>query len=195
MAEVIIDNTQPHLGGNNVSLNRHTFAPEAWTYIIQKYNIRSVLDVGSGYGHHSKWFAEQGLRSYAIEGLQQNVDNAVYPTRRVDLTEGSYTTQVDMVNCIEVVEHVEEKYIDNLLTTLTCGKYIFMTHGIPGQRGHHHVNCQWQEYWIEHMESRGFNYAEEDSKEIRKLCTGTKQNNENGKHINESGLFFIRKEK
>jgi hypothetical protein len=45
------------------------------------------------------------------------------------------------------------------------------------------------------MESRGFNYAEEDSKEIRKLCTGTKQNNENGKHINESGLFFIRKEK
>ena len=39
MAEVIIDNTQPHLGGNNVSLNRHTFAPEAWTHIIQKYNI------------------------------------------------------------------------------------------------------------------------------------------------------------
>ena len=70
-----------------------------------------------------------------------------------------------------------------------------MTHGIPGQRGHHHVNCQWQEYWIEHIEARGFNYAEEDSKEIRKLCTGTKQNNENGKHINESGLFFIRKEK
>ncbi len=195
MAEVIIDNRQPHLGGNNVSLNRHTFAPEAWTHIIQKYNIGSVLDVGSGYGHHSKWFAEQGLRSYAIEGLQQNVNNAVYPTRRVDLTEGSYTTEVDMVNCIEVVEHIEEKYLDNLLTTLTCGKYIFMTHGIPGQRGHHHVNCQWQEYWIEHIEARGFNYAEEDSKEIRKLCTGTKQNNENGKHINESGLFFIRKEK
>tara|TARA_R110000782_G_scaffold137432_1_gene229942 strand:+ start:793 stop:1998 length:1206 start_codon:yes stop_codon:yes gene_type:complete len=193
MAEVVLDAEHPHLGGNNVELNRHTFAPEAWTYIIDKYNIKSVMDVGSGYGHHSKWFVEQGLTSVAIEGLQKNVDNAVFPTTKVDLTENSYTTDVDMINCIEVVEHVSEEYIDNLLETLTCGTYIFMTHGVPGQRGHHHVNCQWQDYWINHLQARGFEWQEADSMHIRSLCTGTKKNIENGKHINESGLFFVRK--
>lgn len=193
MSDVVLDDKQPHLGGNNVLLNRHTFAPEAWTYVIEKYKIKSVLDVGSGYGHHSKWFSEQGLKSIAIEGLQKNVDNAIYPTIKIDLTEKSYQVDIEMVNCIEVVEHIEEKYLNNLLDTLCCGKYIFMTHGLPGQRGHHHVNCQLPEYWIDHLEKRGFAYIEEDSKEIRRLCTGTKFNNENGKHINESGLFFIKR--
>ena len=193
MTKVVLDNQYPHLGGNNVELNRHTFCPESWNYVIEKYKIKSVMDVGSGYGHASKWFSEQGMESIAIEGLQKNVDNAIFPTVKVDLTEQSYIASVDMVNCIEVVEHVEEKFISNLLDTLCCGKYIFMTHGTPGQRGHHHVNCQWQDYWIEHIENRGFEYSEEDSLNIRKLSTGTKFNNENGKHINESGLFFIKR--
>jgi len=193
MTKVVLDDAHPHLGGNNVELNRHTFCPESWNYVIEKYKIKSVMDVGSGYGHAPKWFSEQGLESIAIEGLQKNVDNAIFPTVKVDLTEQSYIAPVDMVNCVEVVEHVEEKFISNLLDTLCCGRYIFMTHGTPGQRGHHHVNCQWQDYWIEHMDSRGFEWSEEDSLTIRKLSTGTKFNNENGKHINESGLFFIKR--
>ena len=193
MTKVVLDDKHPHLGGNNLEVNRHTFCPESWNYIIEKYKIKSVLDVGSGYGHAPKWFSEQGLNAVAIEGLQQNVDNAVYPTTKIDLTEKSFTTDVDMVNCIEVVEHIEEKFISNLLDTLCCGKYIFMTHGTPGQRGHHHVNCQWQDYWIDHLDNGGFDWNKEDSMTIRKLSTGTKFNNENGKHINESGLFFIKR--
>lgn len=189
---VVLDAEFPHLGGNNELLNRHTFCPESWSYVIDKYKIKSVLDVGSGYGHAPKWFSDKGLTAFAIDGLQKNVDNAIYPTTKVDLIEDSYTAEVDMVNCIEVVEHVSEEFLDNLLETLCCGKYIFMTHGVPGQRGHHHVNCQWQEYWIEHIEARGFTWNEEDSKTIKKLCTGSKFNAENGMHINESGLFFVK---
>ena len=90
-----------------------------------------------------------------------------------------------MVHCIEVVEHVDEKYIDNLLTTLCCGKYIFMTHGLPKQRGHHHVNNQLPEYWINHFKDRGYVHIEEDSLKIREL-SGT------GKHIRESGMVFVK---
>lgn len=183
---VVTDDKNPHLGGNSVENNPNTFSPDSYKYIIDKYNIKSVLDVGSGYGHAAKWFADQGLKATAIEGLQINCDNAVHPTTCVDLTEKSYTTDVDMVYCVEVVEHVDKKYLNNLLDTLCCGKYIFMTHGLPKQRGHHHVNNQLPEYWINHFADRGFEQVPEDSQKIKDL-SGT------GKHIRESGMFFIKR--
>jgi len=182
---VVKDAEKPHLGGNSVQSNPNTFGPDAYKYIIDKYNIKSVLDVGSGYGHAAKWFADQGIETTAIEGLQINCDNAVHPTVCVDLTESSFIKEVDMVYCVEVVEHVDEKYIKNVVDTLCCGKYIFMTHGLPGQRGHHHVNNQLPEYWINHFAARGYVEVKEDSKKIREL-SGT------GKHIRESGMFFAK---
>lgn len=184
----VFDESKPHLGGNSSVHNPHTFCAGSWKYVINKYNIKSVLDVGSGYGFTPKWFSEQGLKAYAIEGLQKNVDNAVYPTECVDLTERSYTVDVDMVNCVEVVEHIEEKYLDNLLTTLTCGKYLFMTHGLPRQRGHHHVNNQPTQYWIDHLAARGFYESEEDSGHIKKIAL-----EENVTHVIQTGMLFIKR--
>lgn len=183
-----LDPNKPHLGGNYIERNHATFCPSAWTYVIKKYNIKSVLDVGSGRGHAAKWFADQGLKSLAIEGLEDNVKNAVHPTIQIDLTERTYTADIEMVNCIEVVEHIEEKYLDNLLTVLCCGKFIFMTHGKPKQRGHHHVNNQPTEYWINHLKKRGFEFSVEDSVNIKKLAT-----KEDAKHIIDTGMLLIKK--
>jgi hypothetical protein len=182
----VFDPVFPHLGGNAAVVNPHTHCPDSWSYIVNKYNIKSVLDVGSGYGYTAKWFAEQGLNAIAIEGLQKNVDNAVHPTIRVDLTESAYTADVDLVNCIEVVEHVEERFLENLLTTLCCGKYIFMTHGLPKQRGHHHVNNQPTSYWITHLARKGFHLSVEDSKKIKEL-SGT------ATHVAQTGMLFIKR--
>jgi SAM-dependent methyltransferase len=183
---VVLDDSFPHLGGNSVECNPHTFCPDSWTYVIKKYNVQSVLDVGSGYGHAAKWFADQGLKSFAIEGLRKNVENAIYPTVEIDLTKQSYREDVDMVHCVEVVEHIDEKYLNNLLDTLCCGKFIFMTHGLPRQRGHHHVNNQPTLYWINHLASRGFRLSEDDSVEIKKR-SGT------ATHIAETGMLFVKK--
>lgn len=185
--EGIIDTDFPHLGGNSVGIHKSTYCTKSWDFIIKKYNIKSVLDVGSGRGHAAKWFKENGLESIAIEGLKDNVKNAVYPSICIDLTKQSYITNVDLVNCIEVVEHIEEKYINNLLDTICCGKYIFMTHAVPGQDGHHHVNCQPKEYWIEYLESRGFVESIVDSTKIKELAG-------NAHHISDTGIFLIRKD-
>lgn len=183
----IFDKNQPHLGGNASVMNPHTFCPHSWNYVINKHGIKSVLDIGSGYGFHAKWFNEQGLKSIAIEGLQMNIDNGVYPMECIDLTKRSFVIDVDMVNCIEVVEHIDEKYLDNLLTTLCCGKFIFMTHGQPGQRGHHHVNNQPTIYWITHLKTRGFRLLEDDSQKIKKLAM-----QDGATHIMETGMLFIK---
>ena len=184
----IVDPNQPHLGGNSVEINPHTFCPSAWSYVIKKYNIKSMLDVGSGRGHAPNWFKDQGVNAFAIEGLDNNVVNAIYPTELVDLTKSSYKADVDLVHCVEVVEHIDEKFLDNLLTTMCNGKYLFMTHGVPGQKGHHHVNNQPTQYWIDHLDDRGFYESVEDSIMIKELAKQDKAT-----HIIETGMLFIRK--
>jgi len=168
------DSNKPHLGGNFLELNPSTHAPEMWKFLIREFNIKSVLDVGSGLGFAAKWFADNGVVTTAIDGLDYNVTNAIHPTTKVDLTETSYVADVDLVHCVEVVEHIEEKYLDNLLNTLCCGKYLVLTHGVPGQPGHHHVNCQPREYWINHLKEKGYIEYPIISSKLKKLAKTAK---------------------
>lgn len=185
MNNFVIDPNKPHLGGNWKQGDPATFCPNSWTYVVEKYKIKSVTDVGSGLGYAADWFHKKGLTVHAIDGLEINVSNAIFPTTLIDLTERSFVKNVDLINCIEVVEHIEEKYINNLLDTICCGKFLFMTHAIPGQEGWHHVNCQFEDYWIHHLSTRGMILSKEDTSEIRKLA-------HKAKHIKRSGLFFIK---
>jgi SAM-dependent methyltransferase len=173
------------LGGNIAELDPASYCPTSWEYVINKYSIKSVLDVGSGRGHAGKYFKDFGLEVTAIEGLKENVEKSLIPTIEHDLTISPYTKDVDMVNCVEVVEHIEEKYLDNLLTTICCGKILFMTHAVPGQGGYHHVNEQPSEYWINHLKNRNFEYLENDSMQIRELSK-----KDNAKHITRTGMLF-----
>jgi hypothetical protein len=188
MSKYVVDENKPHLGGNFAGGDPATWCPSAWDYIISNFAIKSVLDVGSGRGYAAKWFSEKGLDSQAIEGLEDNVVSAVHPTILHDLTKGSFITNVDFVNCIEVVEHIEEAYLDNLLTTLCQGRYLLMTHAVPGQKGWHHVNCQPTEYWVNHLKKRGFELLAEDSSVIQGLAA-----KDGGKHIARNGLLFVKK--
>jgi hypothetical protein len=185
MSKYVVNERAPHLGGNFSDGDPATWCPSAWKYIIDKFGIKSVLDVGGGRGWAAKWFTEQGLETTSIEGLEDNVVNAVYPSILHDLTTGPFNKSVDFVNCIEVVEHIEEKFLDNLLTTLCQGKYLLMTHAVPGQKGWHHVNCQPSDYWINHLKNRNYFLLEEDTRTIQSLAR-----QDGGKHIFRNGMLF-----
>lgn len=187
MSKYVLDENKPHLGGNFADGDPATWCPSAWKYILTKYNVKSVMDVGAGRGWAAKWFAEQGASVVAIEGLKENVDTAVVPMVLHDLTEGPFTANVEFVNCIEVVEHIEEKYIENLLDTLCQGSLLLMTHAVPGQKGWHHVNCQVSQYWIDHLARKGFALMSDDTSEIQKLAAS-----DGGKHIARNGVLFAR---
>lgn len=183
----VTNSNAPHLGGNFDSIDPGCWCPTAWKYIIDTFNITSVTDVGSGAGHAAKWFSDLNLDVTAVEGLEENVKNSRYPAVLHDLTTGPFVKNVDLVNCIEVVEHIEEKFLDNLLTTLCQGRYIFMTHAVPGQAGWHHVNCQPSEYWISHLLSRNFKLLEDESLKIQKLA-----DTDGAFHIARNGMLFER---
>jgi hypothetical protein len=160
----------PHLGGNVLYGDPRTFCPNVWSFVIERFGIQSVLDIGSGMGHAARWFHRKGLEVIALDGLAVNVDNAIYPTLLHDLTGGPVRARVDLVHCQEVVEHIDEQFLDNLLGSLMCGRYILMTNALPGQGGHHHVNEQPTQYWADHLTARGCQVLAADSSRVRAIA-------------------------
>jgi hypothetical protein len=76
------------------------------------------------------------------------------PIAQHDILAAPYVMPVDVVWSCEVAEHIVEPKVDNYIDTLCNGRIVAMTHAVPGQPGHHHVNCQPSEYWIEKMRAR-----------------------------------------
>ncbi|WP_204271255.1 hypothetical protein, partial [Escherichia coli] len=87
-------------------------------------------------------FHRHGVAAIACDGLTRNIHDNVFPTVQVDFTRAPVVSAVDLVWCQEVAEHVAERYLDNFVRSLACGKVILMTHALPGQHGYHHVNCK-----------------------------------------------------
>ena len=161
----------PHLGGSITVGDPFTWCPGVWDYLIDRFGIRSAMDLGSGWGGTGLYFARRDVYCLAVDGFRENVNKAIYPTIQHDLTQGAVYTRVDLVHCQEVVEHIEEKYITYLLDSLLTGRIIVMTHAVPGQDGHHHVNLQPAEYWVDHLGQRGCSLLQEDTQRIRSLAT------------------------
>ncbi|MEO0912007.1 MAG: methyltransferase domain-containing protein [Pseudomonadota bacterium] len=179
--------TGTHLGGNLNHGDGASTTPTLWRYLIDRFAARSVLDVGAGQGHAALFFHRQGVQTIGFDGLRENVGNAVFPLILHDLLDGPLRAPVDLVLCVELVEHIAETALGNLMDTLCNGRIVVMTHGLPGQTGHHHVNCQPPEYWAEAFAERGYRLSEEIP-HLRALAEmdGT------GSHFSRSGLVFVR---
>ena len=50
------------------------------------------------------------------------------------------------------------------MVTFTSCKYLLVSHATPGQDGHHHVNCQNKEYWIDCFKKNNFVELTEETK-------------------------------
>lgn len=183
--DFVINEANPKLGGNIWQGDPWTFAPRVWRYMIDRFAVKSVLDVGSGRGHAAHWFSEAGCATIAMDGEEQNVASAFHPTILHNLAHGPLICPVDLVHCQEVVEHIPPEYLPHLLKTLGNGDTVIMSHGEPGQPGHSHVNCQPPEYWIKAMADCGYLLLQDDTQRIRHYASS-----EGAHHLARSGLVF-----
>jgi hypothetical protein len=183
----VTDQARPDLGGNMRHGDIHTWAPRLWRYMVDRFGVSSVLDVGCGEGHAVKFFHRLGVFAHGIEGLPDNVRRGVVPIALHDLLSGPYVMPVDLVWSCEVAEHIAPGKVDFYLDTLANGRVVAMTHAVPGQSGHHHVNCQPQSYWVERMGARGY-VLSEDIDELRKIS----ERDEVWNHFARTGLVFLK---
>jgi SAM-dependent methyltransferase len=183
----VIDQTRPDLGGNMRHGDIHTWCPVLWRFMVDRFGVHSVLDVGCGEGHAVLFFHRLGLVAHGIDGLPQNVRRAVTPIAQHDLLSGPYVMPVDLVWSCEVAEHIAEEKVQHYVDTLANGRVVAMTHAIPGQGGYHHVNCQPAEYWIDLMEARGYTLLE-DMAVLRDVSSKDYTWN----YFSQTGLVFLR---
>ncbi len=187
MERLVFDPARPDLGGNLHYGDANTFAPRLWRYLVERFGVSSVLDVGCGEGHAVLFFHRMGLFAHGIDGLHANIARAVTPIAQHDLLNGPYIMPVDMTWSCEVAEHIMADKIDHYLDTLANGRIVAMTHALPDQPGHHHVNCQPQEYWVDLMAQRGYALSPDTA-----LCREIAGREESFNYFQVSGLIFWR---
>lgn len=177
-----------HLGGYIEGGDEATYFPALWEWLVSVCGVRTVLDIGCGDGVALRYFRKLGCRVEGVDGVEQT-DHRIH---QHDYTTGPYMvmrSHYDLIWCCEVVEHIEEQYLPNLIEDFKRGKMVLMTHAFPGQPGHHHVNCRDAEYWKGVMAGAGFKYQEA----LTNATRWTAQKNESPwNHYARSGLAFRR---
>lgn len=175
-----------HLGGHSNKV--HTDEP-LLKYLIKKYEIKSMVDVGCGPGWMVNIANQLGLDSMGIEGdYTLNLQPPLFLLH--DFTKGkpNLDKNYDLTWTVEFLEHVEEKYIENFMHVFQKTKYICCTAATPIAAGvKWHVNCQWPDYWIKKFEEYGFEYDEQETQNIKEVSGMVKP------FIKRNGMFYVNK--
>ena len=135
---------------------------EMLTPIIRLLNPRSVYDFGCGEGVWLKVVKSlnENIDILGFDGEYVLKDNLKIPEEcfvTCDLSRVMKGYKCDLALSIEVAEHIEEQYSDVFIDNIVnCSDNILFSAAIPGQGGIHHVNEQFQEYWIKKFEERGY---------------------------------------
>jgi SAM-dependent methyltransferase len=130
--------------------------------VAQQLQPRSVVDVGCGTGAWANAFKAAGVPDIlGIDGeycQRASLEIAPHEFLVADLTQLiELPRRYDLAVCLEVAEHLEARYADQLVESLTrMAPFVLFSAAIPFQGGEHHVNEQWPEYWISLFNARGY---------------------------------------
>jgi SAM-dependent methyltransferase len=140
---------------------------------IKYFNPKSVIDFGCGIGNILCWFEKRGIDILGIDGSKACYKHTLFSKKKFLLFDlrNSYKIQekYDLCICLEVAEHIEEKYSDTLVDSLTSASdNIVFSAARPTQGGTHHVNLKPYEWWIKKFTKRGFKLDQELTNDFKK---------------------------
>ena len=112
-----------------------------------------VIDVGCGVGFYLAEFCRRGVKVFGCDASSAAVRRSLIPREFLMQNDLRYFTDFnrayDLCLCTEVAEHLEAKYADVLVETLTtAADIVVFTAAAPGQGGTDHLNEKPKEYWI-----------------------------------------------
>lgn len=164
---------QPHLGGNFNGGDLGTMYPDdLWPWLVRRFEVKSMLDIGCGTGETAQWFQYQGVKALGLDGLAWNAKRANVPCIVWDLTKGPLCVEgIDLIWCADVAEHIEEEFVNNLLQTVRSCKVLAFCHGTEEtlNSGWHHVNNKPESYWVEKLRDVGMVESVNETAHSREL--------------------------
>jgi len=122
-------------------------------HVLEWVRPKSVVDVGCGLGMWASTFKELGVPLvHGMDGAGVPLDQLMIPAAdfvAVDLSRSiSVERSYDLVVSLEVGEHLPAVAAEGFVRTLTSlGPVVLFSAAVPHQRGAHHVNEQWPDYW------------------------------------------------
>lgn len=129
-------------------------------YLVRKLNFSSVIDIGCGNGDLLFSFFQMGVKN--LKGIEGN-ENYITEKNPFSISISNLEEPIispiryELAVCLEVAEHLEEKFADNLILTITSASdLVVFSAAIPGQGGTNHVNEQAPLYWATKFFERGY---------------------------------------
>ena len=113
--------------------------------LMDYFHPRSLVDLGCGNAEFLSEFQKMGVVIQGYEGSQAAINKALVDKKYIQLfdlrdkidSERKY----DLAICLEVAEHIENKFSQRLVGNLTgLSDTVVFTAATPGQGGHFHIN-------------------------------------------------------
>ena len=132
--------------------------------IVEMFHPKSVIDFGCGIGTFIHEFSNAGVpKLTGVDGEWVNKELlSKYMKKEQFITHNLETPFIsnyryDVAICLEVAEHIDEKYADIFVNSLVgMSDIIIFSAAIPLQGGQGHINEQWPEYWQEKFAKHGY---------------------------------------
>lgn len=168
-----------HLGGH---YGRTAMPILTFDYIVNKFNVKTVIDVGCGPAGMTVYGNYKGIYMLGVDGdtsipAQEYIHFHDFTTGPVEIDQ-----TFDLCWSTEFLEHVYAEFIPVFMQAYQKAQYVFCSAAPPGQGGHHHVNEQPLEYWYEVFDTYGFDHDFETMEEIKRTS--------GDKLVTQNGMFF-----
>lgn len=137
-------------------------AKEIVPVALELARIQSVVDVGCGDGTWLNVFRQNGIEDFlGIDGDYVEQASLRIPAEKFlpfDLKQPLRLERTfDLVVSLEVAEHLPPECADTFVDSLTrLGPLVLFSAAVQNQGGKQHVNEQWQDYWAERFQQRGY---------------------------------------
>jgi len=136
-------------------------AREIVPFIIEKFNPKSVVDVGCGSGAWLKIFKERGVYDLCgYDGIWAKPTNLCKDYAFIDTDLNfplTVTRKFDLAVCIEVGEHLLPESAPVLVRSLIAlSDIVVFSAAVPQQGGINHLNEQWPTFWFKIFNQSGF---------------------------------------
>ena len=130
--------------------------------VLDLVRPRSIIDVGCGQGVWLDVCQQLGIETiFGVDGPHVNSSDLKISKDdflAADLCEPlDLDRQFDLAMSLEVAEHLPENAAESFVKTLTTlAPVVLFSAAIPFQRGTHHVNEQWPDYWAKWFGQQGY---------------------------------------
>jgi glycosyltransferase involved in cell wall biosynthesis/2-polyprenyl-3-methyl-5-hydroxy-6-metoxy-1,4-benzoquinol methylase len=140
--------------------------------LVDLYNPKSVIDLGCAAGLYLKPFLDRGVHVLGMDNSNAAREISAVPSHITiaDLRKPLHIEEkFDLAICMEVVEHIEGEFEDQVFDNICNPADIVIFSGATlGQTGFGHINLRPKQYWLDKLRARGFVVDYKETAEIVK---------------------------